>query len=204
MGMSLNARGGDRQGSGRLLISLRLVPPKDKPDGSFLKPTSHESVRKRYRRLGRGLPPAQRRRRSIVAMDETKIKIRGIQFYIWAATDVHSREVFSLGVSSGRSDLEAMAFVRKVLSLSAWETIFLVDRGPWYEKAFRKLGVKFQRMTHGLRNSTEQWFGLLKARTDRFRYSFPHRSSIDSTRSWINAFRNLYQLDNTVVSLEEV
>lgn len=137
-------------------------------------------------------------------MDETKIEIRGIQFYTWAATDVHSREVFSLGVSCGRSDPEAMAFVRKVLSLSAGETIFLVDRGPWYEKAFGKLGVKFQRMTHGLRNSIEQWFGLLKARTMRFHNSFPYRSSIDSTRSWTDTFRKLYQLDKRIVSLEEM
>ncbi len=80
---------------------------------SFLEPASHESVRKWYRRLGRGLPPAQRRRRSIVAIDETKLKICGRQFFIWAAIDVHSREVSALGVSSGRTDLEAVGFLRK-------------------------------------------------------------------------------------------
>ena len=171
---------------------------------SFLEPASHEAVRKWYRRLGRTIPPAQRKRRSIVAIDETKLKISGHQYYIWAAIDVHSREVFALGVSSGRSDLEAVGFLRKVFALCAGEPVFLVDRGPWYEKAFKRMGVRFQRMTHGLRNSIEQWFGLLKARTKRFHNSFPHRSSIDSVRSWTDAFRNLYQLDRRIVRLEEV
>lgn len=72
-----------------------------------------------------------------------------------AAIDVHSREVFVLGVSSGRTDLEAVGFLKKVFSLCASEPFFLVDKGPWYEKAFKRMGVRFQRMTHGLRNSIE-------------------------------------------------
>jgi transposase-like protein len=105
---------------------------------SFLVPTSHESVRKWYRRFGGMIPPAQRKRRSIGAIDETKLKTSGNQYYICAANDVHSREVFTLGVSSGISVLEAAGFLRNVFALCAGEPIFLVDRGPRYEKAFRR------------------------------------------------------------------
>jgi hypothetical protein len=41
----------------------------------FLERAPHESVRKWYRRLGRRLPPSQRRRWSIVVIDEIKLKI---------------------------------------------------------------------------------------------------------------------------------
>jgi transposase-like protein len=171
---------------------------------SFIEPASHEAVRKWYRRLGKHIPAAKRRRRAIVAIDETKLKICGHQVFLWAAIDVHSREIVYIGLSSGRTDWEAATFIRKVLDLCAGTPIFLTDRGPWYEKAFRKMGIRFQRMTHGLRNSIEQWFGLLKSRTKRFHNSFPHRSSIHSTRSWTDAFRNIYQLDRRIVQLEEV
>jgi len=171
---------------------------------SFLEPASHEAIRKWYRRLGRRIPPVQRKHRSIVAIDETVVKISGKRFYIWAAIDVHSREVISVGLSSGRTDLEAMAFFRKVLPLCAGNPVFLVDRGPWYDQALKALGVRFQHMIHGLRNSIERWFGLLKSRTKRFHNSFPHRSSIDSVRSRTSAFTGLYSLDQRIARFEEV
>ncbi len=59
-------------------------------------------------------------------------------------------------------------------------------------------------MTRGLRNSIERWFGLLKTRTKRFHNSFPHRSSIDSLRSWTEAFAQFYSLDWRIIDLEEV
>jgi transposase-like protein len=48
---------------------------------SFFELTSHKAVRKWYRRLGRNVPSIKRRRRKVVAIDETKLKIRGQQVY---------------------------------------------------------------------------------------------------------------------------
>jgi len=171
---------------------------------SFLEPASHEAVRKWYRRLGRHVPAVKRRRRAVVAIDETKLKIRGHEVFLWAAIDIRSREVVYVGLSSGRTDWEALAFIKKVMSLCAGTPIFLTDRGPWYEKAFRRLGVKFQKMTHGLRNYIEQWFGIIKRRTWRFHNSFPNRSSFDSARSWTWAFTSFYNLERPVNLSEEV
>lgn len=97
-----------------------------------------------------------------------------------------------------------MGFLKKTFPLCAGKPKFLVERGPWYEKAFKRMGVRFQRMTHGLRNSIEQYFGLLKARTKRFHNSFPNRSSVDSTRTWTDALRNIYQLNRRIIRIEEV
>ncbi len=86
----------------------------------------------------------------------------------------------ALGTSSGRTDMEALAFMRKVLPLCAGDPAFPVDRGPWHKKAFKRLGLRFQQNP------------------------FPHRSSIDSTRVWTNAFRSFYQLDRRTIGIEEV
>ena len=48
-----------------------------------------------------------------------------------------------------------MGFLKKALPFCAGKPKFLVERGPWYQKAFKSMGVRFQRMTHGLRNSIE-------------------------------------------------
>jgi len=66
------------------------------------------------------------------------------------------------------------------------------------------MGIRFQRMTHGLRNSIERWFGLMKAGTKRFHNSFPHRSSLDSVRSWTLAFTSFYNLWSRIELPEEV
>lgn len=97
-----------------------------------------------------------------------------------------------------------MGFLKKALPFCAGKPKFLVERGPWYQKAFKSMGVRFQHMTHGLRNSIERWFGLVKARTMRFHNSFPHRSSFDSARSWTLAFTSFYNLWYRIELPEEV
>lgn len=97
-----------------------------------------------------------------------------------------------------------MGFLKKALPFCAGKPKFLVERGPWYQKAFKSMGVRFQHMTHGLRNSIERWFGLVKARTMRFHNSFPHRSSFDSAMSWTLAFTSFYNLWYRIELPEEV
>jgi len=50
-----------------------------------------------------------------VAVDETVLKMGGVRIYVWAAVDVHSREVLAIWASFNRMDLDALAFMRTVL-----------------------------------------------------------------------------------------
>lgn len=84
------------------------------------------------------------------------------------------------------------------------DPIFLTDRGPRYEKTFRRLGIKFQKIAHGLRNYIEQGLGIIKARTIRFHNSFPRRSSVESTKSWIQTFVSFHNLKRPLSLSEEV
>ena len=64
--------------------------------------------------------------------------------------------------------------------------------------------LKFQKMTHGFRNSIEPWFGIINRRTRRFHDSFPHRSGFESSGSWTQTFVSFYNLERPVHLSEDV
>ncbi|RLF28605.1 MAG: hypothetical protein DRN08_03465 [Thermoplasmata archaeon] len=70
----------------------------------------------------------------------------------------------------------------------------LVDGGPWYKPALKRLGVDWEHVTFGLRNPIEQWFGILKHRITLFYNRWPHNASVESAQAWINAFVSMYHL----------
>ncbi|MGI0080322.1 MAG: hypothetical protein ACRECH_11925 [Nitrososphaerales archaeon] len=76
---------------------------------------THESVRLWYRKIGENLPHLGRICRHIVAVDETKLKIAGRQVFIWSAIDVQRYEVLAIKATGGRTELEAIFFLREAL-----------------------------------------------------------------------------------------
>jgi len=149
---------------------------------------SHEAVRLWFHRLKEAFPEPKRRRRRVVAVDETKLKLKGEQLYVWAAIDVKTREVLACRVSWTRSIMQAEVFLRKALEACTNKPLILVDKGPWYPEALRSLGLKWMHATFGLRNRIERWFGLLKARTKRFYNNFPHKSTIQSIKTFLATY----------------
>ena len=55
------------------------------------------------------------REREEVAVDETTIDVDGEEVYVWAAVDCETFEVLAVGVSPGRSSLDALLFLEDVL-----------------------------------------------------------------------------------------
>mgnify|MGYP000613651421 CR=1 FL=1 len=53
--------------------------------------------------------PKYRRR---IAVDETKLSVKGVNVYVWYAVDVDSGELLALETSYGRSCLNALTFHR--------------------------------------------------------------------------------------------
>jgi len=157
-------------------------------------PVSHEAVRLWRRRVREATPEPKLRRRRLVAIDETKLKLKGEQFYLWAAVDVDTHEVLGFKASWQRSSLDAILFMRQVLKLCSNKPLILVDKGPWYPWAFIQLGLRFRHMTFGLRNRIEQWFSHLKARTKRFYNNFPHGSSLKSVQTYLAIHTATYNL----------
>jgi len=132
-----------------------------------------------------------------VAVDETKLKLGGEQLYVWAAIDVKTREVLACRVSWTRSIMQAEAFLRKTLEACSPKPIILVDKGPWYPEALRSLELKWRHATFGLRNRIERWFGFLKARTKRFYNNFPHKSTTQSIKTFLETYTARYNTLST-------
>ncbi|PUA31122.1 MAG: hypothetical protein B9J98_07750 [Candidatus Terraquivivens tikiterensis] len=111
--------------------------------------------------------PSKRNRR-LVAIDEAVVKINGYRCHLWAAIDVDSREVLAVYVSRGRSMLNALIFLKRVLKACDNKPVIVVDRGPWYQYALKRLGIEYFHETFGQRNKIERFFREIKERTRRF------------------------------------
>ena len=95
----------------------------------------------------KGLPKPERRHRRLIAVDETKAKLKGKQFFIWAARDVDTKEVLAFRVGFTRSSLDAELFLKEVLKYCEDKPVFLLDKGPWYPDAFDSLGLEYRHET---------------------------------------------------------
>jgi len=152
---------------------------------------SHESIRKWYHRVDT-IFTAGKTYRETIAVDETKLKINGKQYILWAAIDVQTYEVLGVWITKGRASIEAYSFLKYVLSKCENKPKILVDGGPWYVPALKRLKVEWQHVTFGLRNPIEQWFFLLKHRIKLFYRNWPHNATVDSTQQWIDCFVSMY------------
>lgn len=99
---------------------------------------SYEALRQWYHRLAHLFDP-EPDYHSTVAINETKLKVEETEVYVWAAVDVETFEVIHIEVSPGRSDLDALLFVKQVLKRCRGDPVVLVDRGPWYNWALDDL-----------------------------------------------------------------
>ncbi|MEM2178628.1 MAG: DDE-type integrase/transposase/recombinase [Candidatus Methanomethylicia archaeon] len=103
--------------------------------------------------------------RKCIAINETKLKIKKKIVYIWFAIDIDSKEILVLKARYGRSCIDALIFLRKVLKLCKNKPKIIIDKGQWYIWALNKLGLEYEHKTFGIRNRIERFFKYLKERT---------------------------------------
>lgn len=154
---------------------------------------SHESLRKWYKKCIAFFCP-QRKKRPVIAVDETKVKWEGRQIYIWNAIDIEDHVVLAVYVSVSRTSFDAIYFLKKVLNYCENKPFILVDGGPWYRWAFQRLGLEWEHQTFGERNHIEQWYNQYKTRVKRFWKRFPYHSTLQSINQWSLAWTGLYNL----------
>jgi len=157
---------------------------------SLFQEISHESVRIYYHRVKKVIKPPIRRKRELIAVDETKIKLENKQIFVWSARDAETGECLFIWASENRS-FEAYVFLREVLRCCDNKPEFVVDRGFWYLWALKRLGLKYRHEIED-RNTIESFFSSLKGRTKRFNNRFPFNSSFNSVQSWLESFAAFY------------
>jgi len=164
---------------------------------SLFEEVSHESVRKYYHKIKYILKEPKKKERKFIAVDETIIKVGDRRVYVWAAIDVETKECLAIWVSMTRHQFAVSEFIKMVLKYCKNKPTFIVDRGSWYKSAFRRLGLSYENETFGRRNAVEQFFSILKSRTERFFNRFPkNKIKFRSTLSWLRSFALLYNLIN--------
>ena len=98
---------------------------------------------------------------SKVAVDDTILKYNGEKCYLFAAVDVERNKVLHLRVHSARNALVAPSFLRAVLRKYDVKELIL-DKGPWYRGALRRLGVNYRHGRFGGRSLVESFFSSFK------------------------------------------
>ena len=162
---------------------------------SLFQQISHESVRIYYHRIKRVLKPPEKKKRRLIAVDETKLKLENEQIFVWSAIDVDTKECLFIWATDGRSSFHTYVFLKEVLKYCKNKPEIVVDRGFWYLWALQRLGLKYRHETLGERNAVERFFSLLKRRTKRFFNRFPSRNSFNSAQSWLESFVGFYNLE---------
>lgn len=163
----------------------------------YLLKVSHEAVRLWWRALKVLFKQPKKKKRKEIAVDETKLKLHGRQIYVWAAIDIKTKEILAIDVTKGRSSLDTLLFIKKVLLTCTNKPIIHVDGGPWYPWGIRRAGAIYKRTRGGVRNLIEQWFKLLKSRTLMFYNNVPAktvRKGFKNVELFLNIFAGFYNL----------
>ena len=133
---------------------------------SITKTSIYRYVKKFQSSIKLSIKPKER---TMIAVDETVIKDNGRKCYLWAALDIHTKELIAFDVSYGRSELDAIHFLAKVKARCKGKLpIVLSDKGPWYKDALSRLGFEQWTYTFNLRNAIERFFRYIKERTKIF------------------------------------
>jgi hypothetical protein len=94
-----------------------------------LEPISKSAVHYLAKRVSEIRVAREPRYRRCIAVDETKLRVKKSYVYIWSAVDVDSKELLALEASYGRSSLNALSFLKKVLCgliLPLWVLLLFV------------------------------------------------------------------------------
>lgn len=108
----------------------------------------------------------------MVEVGETILEIENEKVYVWATVDINTFEVLQVDVSPGRSNLDALVFLIKVLKCCRGQSVLRAHRGDWYDWPLDLFDWEPKRETWGDRSLIEAWFGVLKLRTMLFRHRF--------------------------------
>ena len=114
---------------GILLYHFGLSLRKCRTIVSSFEDISHEAIRKWYHKVDT-IFTVHRAYREVIAVDETKVKINGTLYILWAAVDICSWEILGVWVTKGRASLEAYSFLKYVLRKCDNRPKILVDGGP--------------------------------------------------------------------------
>jgi transposase-like protein len=150
---------------------------------------SHVSIWKWIQTLGRRIKArlSRRKRRRCLVVDETKMKTKNGQIYVFAAVDPENREIVNLLITRWRGLMDTLGFLRRTLRFCEGKPIIATDGGPWYRWPAQRLGLKHVVLCGGERNYVERWFETFKDRLRTFDCYFP-TSGLQTVENFCSVF----------------
>jgi len=164
---------------------------------------SHEAIRQWVQRLAPICDRFDVDRRSVrtIFVDETMVRIRGRQAWVWVAYEPRLKAFLSFRVSYNQSILDAYLFLKELRGKYGRKPVW-TDEGVWYPEACRWL-----RLEHHVyptewkkKNLIERMNQALKDRLENFDDLFPcFKEDCDRghVNNWISVFRFFYNLIRT-------
>ncbi len=114
---------------------------------SELHPVSKTSIWNWIKKFEEKLPiTTEKKRRNLIAIDETVVKANKKRYYVYAAIDVERNELILMRVYTTRNYL-TKSFVKEVLDYCENKPKFIVDKAPWLIDALKSLGLEYEHQT---------------------------------------------------------
>ena len=111
-------------------------------------PVSKSSVHRWIKKFEERLPIiTEKKRRKLIAIDETVVKANGEKYYVYAAIDVERNELILMRVYTTRNYLTTKLFITDVLKYCENKPKFIIDKAPWLRKALESLNLEFEHQT---------------------------------------------------------
>lgn len=114
-----------------------------------------------------------------------RIRINGQKHWLYAAVEPDTNGI-----------IHCQLFLTTTTALTEWlrreltqkhnveDSVFLVDYANYLKAALRRVGLRFQSLNYGNRNSVERVFREVKRRTSSFSNSFSH-VDLSTAESWL-------------------
>jgi putative transposase len=126
-----------------------------------------------------------------IFIDETMIKIRGRQAWVWVAFEPGLRCFLAFRISYNQSVLDAYLFLREVRSRYGLKPIW-TDDANWYPDACKWARLEHHVYGQDLKNLIERMNQSLKDRLENFDDLFPcfkENCDLEHINNWIRVFR---------------
>ncbi|MGH9917271.1 MAG: DDE-type integrase/transposase/recombinase [Nitrososphaerales archaeon] len=154
---------------------------------------SHEAVRQWVQRLAPICDrfDVDRKLVSVIFVDETMIRIRGREAWVWVAYEPGLRVFLAFHVSYNRSILDVHTFLKRLRSAYGMKPIW-TDEGTFYPEACRWLRLEHHVYPTEWKNIIERMNQVLKDRLENFDDTFPcMKEDCDRghVHNWISVFR---------------
>jgi putative transposase len=81
--------------------------------------------------------------RRLIALDETCVKVNGLEYWVYAAIDVDRNEVLSMRTFPSRNVLATKLFIEDALKYCDGMRTFVVDSAPWLRSVLEELGLQY-------------------------------------------------------------